>query len=101
MGYSDTTVIDSQFYTYYVVAYKGATESAPSNQSTVEAGPPSVIILTPSAGTILTLGQMYDVTWQTNMPDFDAEIWLSTDGGVAWPPNAGNLQNGWAPNGSP
>ena len=100
MGYSDLTVVDGQYYTYYVVAYKGATESAHSNEATVEAGPPYVTILTPSSGEVLNVGDMYDITWVTNLPDFDARIFLATDGGIEFPPEH-LVQFSWAPNGSP
>ena len=99
-GYKDETVTAGEFYTYYVVAFIGVEESAHSNHATVEAGEPYVSVLTPTSGEVLTLGEMYDVTWVTNMPDFDAQVFLSTDGGATWPPQHQILFS-WAPNGSP
>ncbi|MBN1808576.1 MAG: hypothetical protein JW909_05875 [Planctomycetes bacterium] len=100
-GYSDMTdVVDGEFYTYYVVAFSGADESPHSNEVTVEAGEPYVTVLTPGDGETLTLGEMYDISWVTNVPDFDAAIWMSTDAGVTWPPQH-QIQYSWAPKGSP
>jgi hypothetical protein len=99
-GWDDTSFILGEFYVYYVAAYSGAVDGPPSNEATVEARAPYINILTPADGEVLTAGQMYDVTWQTNVPGLDARIYLSTDGGVTWPPQH-LLQYSWAPNPSP
>lgn len=98
-GYDDMTVTDGLFYTYYVVAYKGTTESAHSNHVVIEAGEPYVTILTPGDGEVLTLGDTYNITWVTNVPDFDARVCLDTNGDQAYPPEE-VVQFSW-PTGSP
>lgn len=85
-GYSDLTVVDGEVYTYYVAAFDSTDEGSESNHATVEAGPPYITILTPAGGENLTLGDTFEITWVTNLPEFDARIFLDTDGGAGWPP---------------
>ena len=54
-------------------------------------------LLTSNGGETLTIGEEYNITWETNMPGFDARIWLSIDNGASWE----EIQPAWAPNSSP
>jgi len=100
VGYDDTTFTTGLTYKYYVIAYQGATDLGQSNTVSIEARAAYVTIITPNGAENLTLGQTYNISWVTNLSDFDARIFLATDGGVAWPPQF-QLLYSWAPNGSP
>ena len=99
-GYDDTTFITGSTYRYYIIAYKGTDDLGQSNTVSIEARAPYITILTPNGGQNLTLGQTYNISWLTNLPDIDARIYLATDGGVGWPPTF-QLLFSWAPNKSP
>jgi hypothetical protein len=96
-SFLDDTVVAGTTYEYYVVAYLGTTESAPSNAVTVAAEDPYVTITSPNGGETLTLGRIWNVTWDTNCPYFDARIMFSTEGGQTWTV----VLSSWAPNVSP
>jgi len=82
-GYADSTVASGSTYTYYVVAYIGLEESAPSAQVIVAAEAPSITVIQPNGSETLTIGTQYNVTWQTNCPYLDARVMVSTDGGFS------------------
>lgn len=96
-GYYDGDVAEGTAYRYYVTAYAGADESYPSNTVRVVPSATYVHLLQPNGGETLTIGDMYDITWDTNMSGFDARIYLSVDAGVNWT----EIQFAWAPNSSP
>ena len=96
--YIDTTVSQGTLYYYRVTAYNATDESNPSNTVTVTPDDYYVNILTPNTGPTLTIGSMYDITWDTNMPGFDAVIKLSITGGSPFPYD---IQMSWYPNTSP
>ena len=65
----------------------------------LSAWPAAFVVLTPSSGEVLTLGETYEITWVTDVPDFDARVFLSTDNGATFPPQH-LLQSSWI-DGSP
>ena len=97
-SYNDSTVVTGTLYYYRVTAYNATDESSASNTVSATAEDYYVDLLTPDGGQDLTLGTMYNITWDTNMSGFDARILLSVDGGSTFPYV---IMPSWAPNGSP
>lgn len=97
-SYQDNAVSESTLYYYRVTAYNATDESASSNTVSVTPEDYYVTLLTPNGGEDLTLGDTYNITWDTNMPGFDATIWLSTNGGSSFDYE---IQFSWAPNPQP
>lgn len=79
-AYVDNTVSAGNTYTYYVTATDGVSESSRSNKLTVKAEDPYVTIIAPTSSDTLTYGTYFTIEWQTNIPGFDARIYLSTNG---------------------
>jgi len=79
-SHADDTVTSGATYTYYVVSTDGTSESSRSNLVTVKAEAPYVTIVEPTSSDTLTVGQYFTIQWQTNIPGFDARIYLSTNG---------------------
>ncbi len=77
-GYTDNTVTLDVTYRYYVVSFDATEESARSNTVEVIAAAPYVNVLTPTSSDTLTLGGSFEITWDTNVPGFDANILLYT-----------------------
>jgi hypothetical protein len=84
-SYNDDTVTEGVTYYYRVTAYNTEDESNSSN--TVSAVPEDywLTVVTPNGGESLTVGDTYNISWQTNMPGFDARVTLSLDGGGTLP----------------
>lgn len=97
-SFTDFGVTGGVTYSYRVTAYNSTDESAPSNTISVTPEEYYVDILTPDGGETLTIGEMYDISWTSNMPNYDAVIMLSTDGGSTFPHV---LRYNWNPNSSP
>ncbi|MBN1809911.1 MAG: fibronectin type III domain-containing protein [Planctomycetes bacterium] len=99
-SYNDGSVVQGQQYYYRVTAYNATDESAFSNTVTVIPEDYYVTLLAPNGAESLVLDDMFNITWVTNMPGFDARVLISLDGGSTYP--AGNVvQFAWAPNESP
>lgn len=84
-SYNDNTVTQGVTYQYRVTAYNAEEESCSSNTVSVVPDDYYITLLTPNGDEQLTVGQMYDISWVTNMPGFDARITLSLDGGATLP----------------
>jgi len=76
--YDDATVAAGVKYTYYVAAYTGTAETDTSNRLVAD----YVKILTPDGGEVLTIDDVYDITYETNLTGNAADfvISLSTAG---------------------
>ncbi len=96
-SFQDNTVSEDILYYYYVTAYNATDESGRSNTISVLAKDPYVKVLTLNSPTTLTIDDMYDITWETNYPSFDARILLSLDGGTTL---HHIIQPAWGDNGS-
>lgn len=97
-SFTDFAVTGGITYYYRVTAYNSTDESAPTNTVSVTPEAYYVDILTPDGGETLIIGEMYDISWESNMPGFDAVIMLSIDGGSTFPYV---LRYNWDPNASP
>jgi hypothetical protein len=96
-SFQDNMLTQSQLYYYRVTVYKDTDESSPSNTVNVTPDDYYVNLIQPDGGENLTVGTIYNITWETNVPGFDATIRLSTDNGSTWT----DILWSWYPNTSP
>lgn len=96
-GYSDQTVVDGTTYSYRVMAFGMGIFSEPSNTVTATAEDYYVTVTYPDGSEDLAKNDIVNVTWETNMPGFDATVDLSIDNGGNWQ----NILHAWLPNESP
>ena len=95
--YADNTVSEGTLYYYRVSVYKGAEELGFSNTVSVTPADYYVDLLLPNGAENLTVGSMYNISWDTNVPGFDAVVKVSLDNGSSWE----DILWSWAPKTSP